>query len=388
MSDMSPKNARASNGQRLSRRFDYPEPLYIPRRTPGPIGSPPVSPRTQDPVLLLAQPPATQPRPPLSSVYSREVDEYKDGGHVTAPSRPPNDTVFNSNNVPPERAPIVRRTNPDEQVRDSGLRVHFEAMQYGHPCYKMPASDTPFVSPTIPPRKRVSFVDRPETIGSNQAIHFGSENKQPEPILEDDEVQKSTPKKRRWSAHFRTSKTDATTAEPNRSASAPHAGAEALSSKPSRFSRIGKSVSDFSTSLKQMAGRKRSREEPDEPDESERSAKMPRIDPKPPCLPPYVAHAPLSIRMFEDRSPRAPPCAQESQLPTPPATPDGKLADADLWPRPLLLTDPELRALFISLGRGPFAAERDDAAWTREERTTFGVYVRAADNKEWRMDLS
>lgn len=136
-----------------------------------------------------------------------------------------------------------------------------------------------------------------------------------------------------------------------------------------RFDSLRQSVSDLSASLKQIAGKKRSREDDDQGHDDEqpahkRLAGTTALANTPLPFPPLEVHLPPRLSV------PSPPRERPFPLRHPRVTPSGDLIE--LWGTQYLVPE-------------PVGGEEYEVPWTREERVAFGGFVRAAE--EGRMDV-
>lgn len=388
MPDKNFESLCGSDAQRLKRRHDYPEPLYIMPRACECAESPSsVSPMTQHTAPLLSEPQGRCPSPSSSSVYSREVEEDNGIDVFTANSQVHSDDVITPNGMA-----TSRRREPRLRVPcDSGIGGEREHMQYDHSSAGNPASGMEHVWEH--PIVRMPAVEQQEAEGLGSVFVFGQESQQAKKMAhtEEDPIQK--PKKQRWSTHFWPTKTGVECSAAEGSTQDADEVVEISRPKLSRFSRIRNSVSHISASLKQLAGRKRSRDEPEEPAEAEKCFKLARKDSLPPVSRPHAVKEAPTLRTVQ-WSPSSALSAVLAEPTTPPVPPsDPRLPptpSGTTWPRPpaLFLSDPEVVSLLNTLRQGPATCSKDEVGWTRAERAEFGMYVRAAEDEGWRMDLT
>lgn len=164
--------------------------------------------------------------------------------------------------------------------------------------------------------------------------------------------------------------------------------------KPSRLRSFRRSVADISSSLKQMAGKKRSREE-DEDEQVEDlglSFKVPRLSPQLPALD-------FSMRKTTTHDPSRRVAARDGPSNAIPSTLRSPTALAGQRCTSLMgIVNTSLREQQAARQNDPVwrpkspvpslaPARHDSADWTREEKREFGVYMKAAEDEGWMMDL-
>lgn len=366
--------------------FDF-EPLDLVSSISNRPETPCISPTTQTAATLSVK--AEGLRSPSSSIYScSSTGVYEQNAHPSSSRSTDEAVVFPAKRHQSKDASSRRRASQESKLRDSGVEIRdlFDKMQYEHPLNRLPSSGDaydPIAGKTVEqgnsyavwsPEFYTHYVQETGRKRLSTMFVFGQDEKGMQPPHVKAVNDSPGAKKKRWSTHFRFSKSDLEpTTTSDRQAKDAADAAEMRPPKRSRFGRFRQSVSEISASLKQIAGRKRSREELEELAEDERALKVPRnesLRPEPPK--PQSGKNHTSFGRIWCSSP--PSSAEETRA----------LAFK------LRLEDPEVRSLIPEIGRGPpVASSRDelDILWTCEERVEFGAYVRAAEDDEWTMNL-
>lgn len=267
MSHQPSKSMRSNHRRRRARRFDYPEPLYTAPRSLGQLGSPPVSPLTRSLIL--------EPSEPYGSCAEDALNEQPF----------PCDSVDDLREHAALLASVGAALSAASPQRSIGkLRGGIDSAIDG-----LPAGDTRDGHAQQHRGTQTDFAQALHAVSPNAYVGtrrnrlsniftFGQESCEDEPAQE--------PKKKRWPTHFWSPKSDPSSVLSDELPTGAVKAAETQRQKRSRFDSVRKSVTDLSASLKQIAGRKRSREESEEPTMHQAPVKCVRIvAPTPPQLP-------------------------------------------------------------------------------------------------------
>lgn len=314
----------------MRHRNDYPEPLYTMPRSQAPVWSAPVSPLTQTASPISPDDPRPSEEVSGSSKRVRQDSPSAEGpAHRREAAMPP----------PPV----------DSAIEHGTIGLRYDSMPTGEPPVEYWTARQHLQAET-------AELDRLASHRLSDVFIFGRGSRQsvqstgaaPAANLQQSEAIGS------WVA--------GPTARKSRFVE----DMEMLQPEPKRFRRFAgslkKSVGNISASVKQIVGRKRSRDEDEEIIEEERCRKVAR----PHCA--TVAFVPRHVVVPLPATPTpavAPPTPTQQR----PSTDSRPAVDAEVQPFLQDVTQPDPCT----------RSQSPDMEWTGEERRVFGAYVRAAE---------